>query len=110
MKLGGEDGEEDLQNVDEVNHDRLNYFTALFLIMAEKYNYYFRYVGTYGADRGRDATCMHTFPIFQKKLGPPKGPAVQDGYKYCREFEHCKVEFDIEKERGVLIWAEDSQE
>ena len=105
MKLGGEDGEEDLQNVDQVNHYRFNYSTALFLIMAEKYSYYFPYGGTHGADPGKDATWMHTFPIFQKKLGPPKGPAVQDGYKYYREFEHCKVELDIEKERGILTWG-----
>ena len=108
MKLGGEDGEDDLQSVDEVNLERLNYITALFLVMAEKYSYYFPYGGTYGADAGRDATWMHTFPIFKKKLGPPKGPAVQEGYIYTREFEHCRVILDIENEKGSLFWEEDS--
>jgi hypothetical protein len=108
MKLGGEDGEEDLQSVDEVNLERLNYTTALFLVMAEKYSYFFPYGGTYGADAGRDATWMHTFPIFKKKLGPPKGPAVQEGYIYTREFENCRVILDIENEKGTLFWEEDS--
>jgi len=43
---------------------------------------------------------------FDRPLGPPKGPAVQDGYIYTREFAHAKVRVDIENEVGEIEWLE----
>lgn len=34
------------------------------------------------------------YPEFSKPLGPPKGPAVNDGYVWTREFEHASVYVD----------------
>ena len=47
---------------------------------------------------------MQRFPIFEKKLGAPHGPAIRDGYIYTHEFEHCSVSLDIENEIGRLSW------
>jgi len=47
---------------------------------------------------------MHEFPMYKKKLGPPKGPATKQGYIYTREFEHCSVWLDVENEVGKLNW------
>ena len=75
--------------------------------MAEKYSYFFLTEEPIGAEPGKDATWMHTFPIFNKKLDHSKA-CCAGWIQVFREFEHCKVELDIEQERGGLIWAEDS--
>lgn len=86
---------------------RVNYTAALFLIVAEKYSYFYPVdqmgVMTRGGKQ-RNRLWMQTLPIFTKPLGPPKGPAVKRGYIYTREFEHCSVWLDIEKEVGKLTW------
>ncbi len=43
---------------------------------------------------------------FDRPLGPPKGPAVQDGYTYAREFAHAKGRVDIENQVGEIEWLE----
>jgi hypothetical protein len=43
---------------------------------------------------------------FDRPLGPPKGPAVQDGYIYTREFAHAKVRLDIDNQVGEIEWIE----
>ena len=47
---------------------------------------------------------MRWFEEYDKPLGPPKGPAVKDGYRYTREFEHASVALDLEKRSGVIKW------
>jgi hypothetical protein len=88
--------------------ERLSYATALFLVMAEKHSYFHPHAG-YGVRVNPDGRqinrlWMLDLPIFQKRLGPPKGPAVKDGYIYTREFEHCSVWLDIENEKAKLTW------
>ena len=86
---------------------RVNYAAALFLIVAEKYSYFLPVdqmgVVTRGGKQSNQLW-MQTLPIFKKRLGPPKGPATKNGYIYTREFEHCSVWLDIEKEVGELTW------
>lgn len=89
----------------KVVQKRLDYITAIFLVIAEPYSYFLPFGSTYGVDGAHNnRTWMHTFPIFEKKLGPPKGPATRDGYIYTREFEHCSVWLDIEHETARLDW------
>ena len=65
-------GVESLAAVD----DRLNYVAAMFLVIAEQYSYFLPYDGTWGVDgKHVNRTWMYTFPVFRKRLGPPKGPA-----------------------------------
>ena len=91
----------------EALHARVNYAAALFLIVAEKYSYFFPVDGmgvvTKGGKLG-NRLWMQTLPIFKNRLGPPKGPATKNGYIYTREFEHCSVWLDVENEVGTLTW------
>jgi hypothetical protein len=91
----------------EVLNARMNYTAALFLIVAEKYSYFLPMDGmgviTKGGKQG-NRLWMQTLPIFNKRLGPPQGPATKTGTLYTREFEHCSVWLDIENEVGKLTW------
>jgi len=80
---------------------RFNYQLAIFLICAEKYSY-FDMKDSYDAKRSK--TWMTRRPEYDRPLGPPKGPAVRNGYTYTREFAHASVRLDIEKERGEVVW------
>ena len=96
-----------IEDIDAVR-ERLDYVTALFLVIAEEYSYFYPH-GGYGVGKGeegrqRNPLWLVDLPVFNKKLGPPKGPAAKDGYIYTREFEHCSVWLDIENEAGTLIW------
>jgi len=82
---------------------RLEYCLALFLICAEKYSYVYPHDG-YSVNNNDSSVWLTRFPEYDKPLGPPKGPAVQDGYTYTREFEHASVFLDIEKEQGRITW------
>ena len=108
--IGLDEARKGIKNLDAVA-DRLNYLTAMFLIMAEKYSYFFPHDSGYGVStNSRNAqvnrTWMYNLPIFKKKLGKPKGPAIRQGYTYTREFEYCSVYLDIENETAQLKWSE----
>ncbi|NQU40529.1 MAG: hypothetical protein HQ523_11295 [Lentisphaerae bacterium] len=95
---------EDLESIS----NRLDYVTAIFLIIAEKYSYFHPHdgYGVYldGKGRQRNRLWMKELPVFEKRLGPPKGPASKNGYIYTREFEYCSVWLDIENEKARLEW------
>ena len=111
-EINTEAGEGDVENTDEIskpvgeNEDynkRFNYILSLFLVCAEKHSYFLAKDG-YNADKSK--TWMTRPAEFDRPLGPPKGPAVQDGYIYTREFAHAKVRVDIESEVGEIEWIE----
>jgi len=111
-EINTEAGEGDVENMDEIskpvgeNEDynkRFNYILSLFLVCAEKHSYFLAKDG-YNADRSK--VWMKRPAEFDRPLGPPKGPAVQDGYIYTREFAHAKVRLDIENEVGEIEWIE----
>ena len=79
----------------------LAYSLAVFLICAEEHSYFRAHEG-YSANDGDN--WMRWFEEYDKPLGPPKGPAVKDGYRYTREFEHASVALDLEKRSGVIKW------
>ncbi len=108
-----EDGELNPENMDEVrkglgkNEDyskRFNYLLAMFLVCAEKHSYFLAHDGYHAHKKNK--FWMKRPAEFDRPLGPPKGPAVQDGYIYTREFAHAKVRLDIENEVGEIEWLE----
>jgi hypothetical protein len=112
-EMDTEDGERNLHKTDEIrkglgeNEDyskRLNYLLSLFLVCAEKHSYFLAHDG-YVANK-KNKVWMTRPAEFDRPLGPPKGPAVQDGYIYTREFAHAKVRVDIESEVGEIEWIE----
>ena len=107
------DGERNLHKTDEIrkglgaNEDynkRLNYLLSLFLVCAEKHSYFLAHDGYHAHKNNK--VWMTRPAEFDRPLGPPKGPAVQDGYIYTREFAHAKVRVDIENEVGEIEWIE----
>ena len=110
--LDGGDGKSNPGQLDEIRvgmdeqadfSKRLNYLLGLFLICAEKHSYFMPHDG-YSAEKSK--VWMKRLPELEKPLGAPKGPAVQDGYIYTREFAHAKVRVDIENEVGEIEWLE----
>ena len=83
---------------------RFNYLLALFLVCAEKHSYFLAH-DSYVVNK-KNKLWMKRSAEFDRPLGPPKGPAVQDGYIYTREFAHAKVRVDIENEVGEIEWIE----
>jgi hypothetical protein len=82
---------------------RFNYQLAIFLICAEKYSY-FDLKDSYDA---KTSTSWMTRPAdYDRPLGPPKGPAVRNGYAYAREFAHASVQLDIEHETANIVWKQ----
>ncbi len=111
--IGLDESREKVGSLDAVR-ERVDYVTALFLVIAEKDSYFYPHDG-YGV--GQDETgnqinrlWLVDLPVFQKRLGPPKGPATKNGYIYTREFEHCSVWLDIENEVGKLTWKSSRNE
>jgi hypothetical protein len=49
---------------------------------------------------------MSNPPEFERPLGAPMGPAVQDGYIYTRDFAHASVRLDIENQIGSVDWKD----
>ena len=84
---------------------RLEYCLALFLICAEKYSYVYPHDG-YDVNNNRSSIWLRRFAEYDKPMGPPKGPAIQEGYTYTREFEYASVFLDIEKEEAKITWKE----
>jgi hypothetical protein len=112
-EMNTEEGDLNPQKTDEIrkglgkNEDyskRFNYLLALFLVCAEKHSYFLPH-DSYVVNR-KNKTWMKRPAEFDRPLGPPKGPAVQDGYIYTREFAHAKVRVDIENEVGEIEWIE----
>ena len=82
---------------------RFNYQLAIFLICAEKYSYFDL---KDGYDAKTSKTWMTHPADYDRPLGPPKGPAVRNGYTYTREFEYASVFLDIEQEEAKITWKE----
>ena len=112
-EMNTEEGDLNPQKTDEIrkglgkNEDyskRFNYLLALFLVCAEKHSYFLAH-DSYAVNR-KNKTWKKRPAEFNRTLGPTKGPAVQDGYIYTREFAHAKVRVDIENEVGEIEWIE----
>ena len=85
---------------------RFDYQLAIFLICAEKYSYFDL---KDGYDAKRSKTWLTHPADYDRPLGPPKGPAVRNGYTYAREFAHASVQLDIENETANIVWKPQEQ-
>ena len=112
-EINTEAGEGDVENMDEISkpvgededyNKRFNYILSLFLVCAEKHSYFLAHDGYHAHKKNK--VWMTRPAEFDRPLGPPKGPAVQDGYIYTREFAHAKVRVDIENQVGEIEWLE----
>jgi hypothetical protein len=112
-EMDTEDGERNLHKTDEIrkglgaNEDyskRLTYLLSLFLVCAEKHSYFLAHDSFHAFKENK--VWMTRPAEFDRPLGPPKGPAVQDGFIYTREFAHAKVRVDIDKQVGEIEWLE----
>lgn len=112
-EMNTEEGDLNPQKTDEIrkglgkNEDyskRFNYLLSLFLVCAEKHSYFLAH-DSYVAKK-QNKVWMTRPAEFDRPLGAPKGPAVQEGYIYTREFAHAKVRVDIENEVGQIEWLE----
>ncbi len=80
---------------------RFDYQLAIFLVCAEKYSYFDL---KDGYDAKKSNTWLTRRADYDRPLGPPKGPARRDGYRYTREFAHASVQLDIEDETASIVW------
>ena len=112
--LSGLNEEEDLNplQTDEIRHgldetqdyeERFRYLLAMFLICAEKHSYFLAHDGYLST---KSKVWMNRPAELDRPLGPPKGPALNDGYIYTREFAHAKVRLDIENQVGEIEWIQ----
>ncbi len=88
---------------DELYADR-EYKIALFLICAGERSYLGYQYSRNAADDRR--LWDPDYPEFHKPLGPPRGPALRNGYTYTREFEHASVYLDLREREGRITWRE----
>ncbi|WP_197440933.1 putative glycoside hydrolase [Thalassoglobus neptunius] len=86
---------------DDQTKSSLVYPLAIFLICAEKHSY-FRIHEGYSADE--NTRWMRWFPEYDRPLGPPKGPAQRDGFRYSRSFQHATVSVDLENRNAEIQW------
>ena len=92
------------QNQGKTSHkyyQNLEYKLALFLICAERHSYLSYYTP---APAKTSEELAPDLPEFKKPLGPPKGPAVKDGFTYTREFQYASVWLDLTKRQGRITW------
>ena len=79
------------------------YSLAIFLICAEKHSYFRIHEGYSANENDR---WMRWFPEYDRPLGPPNGPATQDGFRHSRTFRHATVQLDIQKRTASIEWEE----
>lgn len=72
---------------------------ACFLVGAGL-NCYFCYSWGWTAQEGS----LDWYPEFDKPLGPPKGPAIQEGWTFRREFENAAVFVDLARRTSKIDW------
>jgi hypothetical protein len=82
-------------------YQNLEYKLALFLICAERHSYLSYYTP---APAKTSEELAPDLPEFKKPLGPPKGPAVKDGFTYTRDFQYASVWLDLTKRQGRITW------
>jgi len=105
----GIDDRREALNNDEDLKDRIDYLLAIFLVCAEKYSYVYLHDGfnvntNKRNEENASKVWMKTFPQYENRLGPPKGPAKKEGYTYTRSFEYLDVWLDVKNQKARLDW------
>lgn len=88
------------EELEKLAREAITFPLACFLIVAEPYSY-FCYTWGY---QGNNTGTFVWYPEFDKPLGPPKGDAQRNGWKYTREFIHASVFVDIETGEAQIEW------
>lgn len=121
MTLGLGESEADEDGIDDTRlglesltglNSRVDFLIGLFLVCAERHSYLNLHDGyAVGTRRGRSLSrvWLRRFPQYDKPLGPPRGPAVRNGYVFSREFEHASVVLDLEKHEAEIDWETSTQ-
>jgi putative glycosyl hydrolase-like family 15 (GHL15) protein len=78
--------------------DGISFPLACFLCCTGPTAGYFRYGDGWYAQDGP----LMTFPILNRRLGPPEGPATRNGYLYERTFQHARVTADLTSATGTI--------
>ena len=79
--------------------EKLPFSLACYLVAAQKHSY-FSYSWGYTDAHGN----IDDYDEFNKRLGRPLAPAVQDGWIYKRSFEYLDVTVNIETKETVFKW------
>lgn len=85
--------------LEQLSRERITFPLAAFLAAAGE-RAYFCYTWGYREDHGT----FSWYPEFDRRLGPPLGDAIREGWTYTREFEHARVWVDLEKREGRITW------
>ena len=87
------------QNASLSIRERIAFPLACFLIGAQTgshFCYSWGYTDTDGM--------LDSYPEFDRKLGPPQGPADWRGLTATREYEHASVWVDIVNQKSRIDW------
>ncbi len=79
--------------------EKLPFSLACYLVAAQEQSY-FSYSWGYTDKHGN----IDDYAEFDKRLGPPLGPATQNGWVYKRSFKYLDVEVNIETKETVFNW------
>lgn len=74
---------------------------AAFLMGAEQWSYF----GA-GTHFHADPDWNYDWPALRRPIGAPVGPAVQDGERFTRTFQHLIAEVDCSSQTGTLQWQD----
>jgi len=86
-----------------------DFYLSIFMVIAEEYSYLLIHDSSNAYSiMGNDRLWLKRFAEYDRALGAPKGPAVQSGYIYTRQFENAAVYLDLGKSEGRIAWGTDS--
>jgi dienelactone hydrolase len=83
----------------QLARERIAFPLACFLIAARPGSH-FCYSWGYQSHHGM----LDPYPEFERRLGPPRGNAVWDGFSARREFEHAAVRVDLAARQARIEW------
>ena len=87
--------------------NKFNYLLAVYLICAEQYSY-FLINDSYNLNPGGSALWLQKFAEYDKPLGAPTGPAIENGYVYTRKFQFADVTLNLNTMTGAIVWKSTS--
>ncbi len=96
-------GDETLPEQQKEMRAVFEYKLSIALIMASDYSY-IGYAGTHAVHDDKSLWAPD-YPEFDKRLGPPQGPAKKTGpYSYTRDYKYATVVLDVSLRKGKITW------
>ena len=87
---------------EELSRKRLPFYLAAFLVGAQPYSYF-----QYGWGWRLKTGPLAAYPEFNRPLGRPRGesvPTAPGHWRFRREFEHARVQVDLDARTGEIEW------